>query len=282
MGKYVCECGKEFEKANTFNGHKSQCHIHLGDERYKLRLTYIKKRRDAGLQAIKKITDEKREKSFNNWKNEKHICEYCGNLLTEMYGSGRFCGASCARKFSSNINKDEKNRKISDAAYRRLYGNTNVRRRNHNNESSESECKLPKIKVLSEATRIKISQSAKINYSLGKCGLKHGSHKEFSKSERIVDEIFRARNITFAREVSMRKSSLGVPGGSYYSIDFLINENIVLEIDGSSHNDKNTKKVDKEKEDALIKNGFRVFRIKYTTESKLREDVELFLCGIGV
>lgn len=26
---YKCECGKEFDKANNFNGHKSQCIIIL-------------------------------------------------------------------------------------------------------------------------------------------------------------------------------------------------------------------------------------------------------------
>lgn len=26
---FKCECGKEFEKANSFNGHKSHCKIHL-------------------------------------------------------------------------------------------------------------------------------------------------------------------------------------------------------------------------------------------------------------
>ena len=26
---YKCECGREFNKANSFNGHKSHCEIHL-------------------------------------------------------------------------------------------------------------------------------------------------------------------------------------------------------------------------------------------------------------
>lgn len=30
---YRCECGKEFTDSQSFNGHKSHCRIHLGEER---------------------------------------------------------------------------------------------------------------------------------------------------------------------------------------------------------------------------------------------------------
>lgn len=33
-GKYVCKCGKEFDSSQAFNGHKSGCRIHLGEEKY--------------------------------------------------------------------------------------------------------------------------------------------------------------------------------------------------------------------------------------------------------
>ena len=28
-GHYVCECGREFDDTQSFNGHKSHCEIHL-------------------------------------------------------------------------------------------------------------------------------------------------------------------------------------------------------------------------------------------------------------
>lgn len=40
-------------------------------------------------------------------------CEYCGKEHDGSYGSGRFCSSSCARKFSSNTNRETINRKIS-------------------------------------------------------------------------------------------------------------------------------------------------------------------------
>ena len=43
------------------------------------------------------------------------LCEYCGIDHTGNYGSGRFCCASCARKFSSKVNREITNRKISES-----------------------------------------------------------------------------------------------------------------------------------------------------------------------
>ena len=33
-GHYTCECGKEFKKSQSFNAHKSNCRIHLGEQRW--------------------------------------------------------------------------------------------------------------------------------------------------------------------------------------------------------------------------------------------------------
>ena len=43
-----------------------------------------------------------------------YLCEFCNNLHDGTYGSGRFCCASCARKFSSSINRTQTNKKISN------------------------------------------------------------------------------------------------------------------------------------------------------------------------
>ena len=40
-------------------------------------------------------------------------CERCENFHNGGYGSGRFCSARCARSFSTSINREELNRKVS-------------------------------------------------------------------------------------------------------------------------------------------------------------------------
>ena len=46
---------------------------------------------------------------------EGHRCENCGNIITEWYGSGRFCSVKCARSFSTKKNRKEVNAKVSKA-----------------------------------------------------------------------------------------------------------------------------------------------------------------------
>ena len=41
-GHYICECGKEFIKSQSFNAHKSSCRIHLGDEKWQARMAKSK------------------------------------------------------------------------------------------------------------------------------------------------------------------------------------------------------------------------------------------------
>ena len=42
LGHYVCECGKEFTKAQSYNAHLSHCKVHLGEEKYQTRLVQQK------------------------------------------------------------------------------------------------------------------------------------------------------------------------------------------------------------------------------------------------
>lgn len=40
------------------------------------------------------------------------LCEYCGEEHDSSYGSGRFCNQLCSRRYSSNLNKDKKNKRL--------------------------------------------------------------------------------------------------------------------------------------------------------------------------
>jgi hypothetical protein len=42
------------------------------------------------------------------------ICEKCGKEHNGSYGSGRFCSASCARSYSTSLNRIEINKKVSN------------------------------------------------------------------------------------------------------------------------------------------------------------------------
>lgn len=92
---YKCECGKEFTKPNSFNAHKSNCRIHFEvtgknfDEVCKTRGHGVSK----SLAATHNIA---RKEKLQIWIDEKHACEKCGKIMTEKYGSGRFCCQSCA------------------------------------------------------------------------------------------------------------------------------------------------------------------------------------------
>lgn len=47
-------------------------------------------------------------------KSNIYICEYCGNEHDGSYGSGRFCCASCSRRYSNTfVSEEGRNRQIS-------------------------------------------------------------------------------------------------------------------------------------------------------------------------
>lgn len=97
MNFYKCECGKEFESAPKFNGHKSHCKIHL-DSVGKLD-AYVDRQARAcatGRAAYNKQRKAKKQQLLELWVAEQHKCERCGKVMTEKFGSGRFCSRTCA------------------------------------------------------------------------------------------------------------------------------------------------------------------------------------------
>jgi hypothetical protein len=47
------------------------------------------------------------------------LCEFCSKGIEINFGSGRFCSRKCSNSFSSNIKKNERNKKISDSLTRK-------------------------------------------------------------------------------------------------------------------------------------------------------------------
>ena len=111
---YKCVCGREFSGSQALNSHKSQCKEHYlnkyGD------LVKYEAQQEARHKAAQESFIRKAElsklESQANWIAEQHICERCGKIMTEKFGSGRFCSRACA---NARDHSAETKTKISQA-----------------------------------------------------------------------------------------------------------------------------------------------------------------------
>jgi len=113
---YLCECGKKFYNSQSFNGHKGHCKIHmlakygntikLDERRTNLIDQCNKNRENKKLELI-----EVNKSKIQEWISEQHTCEKCGKVMTEKFGSGRFCSRSCANSRERSEEVKEKIRK---------------------------------------------------------------------------------------------------------------------------------------------------------------------------
>lgn len=125
MEYYMCGCGKEFDNPQKFNGHKSGCRIHLGEEKYQQRLLRCKKGAERGSLQNSKLKQEIRIDKLNKWILEQHTCEVCNKIMTEKYGSGRFCCRICAKKRElSEDSKDKMRETVRNKAIEKYYLNS--------------------------------------------------------------------------------------------------------------------------------------------------------------
>jgi hypothetical protein len=119
--EYTCECGKVFTTPNSFNGHKAGCKQHYLIKYGNLDIL-LAKRKQVALKCSttnKKVANELKQEKLQQWISEKHLCEKCGKVMTEKFGSGRFCSRVCANgrthsedtlfkiKQSADINSDK-------------------------------------------------------------------------------------------------------------------------------------------------------------------------------
>lgn len=108
-GYYKCECGKEFDNPQEFNSHKGHCDVHLINKYGSLES--FKKRHQRNhenvSQKLKELALKRETEAMEAWIGEGHRCERCGKILTEKYGSGRFCSRSCAN--SKKLTEEQRN-----------------------------------------------------------------------------------------------------------------------------------------------------------------------------
>ena len=94
---YKCNCGKEFNNPQAYNGHKANCAIH-----HKLKGDYDEWETHKGIIYAKQIESRKQHSKIikdlkqQTWIQEGHKCKICGKIMTEKFGSGIFCSRSCA------------------------------------------------------------------------------------------------------------------------------------------------------------------------------------------
>ena len=113
---YICECGKTFNNSQNFNGHKAHCKLHHISKYGNLD---ILQEHDKKCTLHSKTTNAiSHEKALNKklndllqWISEQHTCERCGKIMTEKYGSGRFCSSPCAHSRPQTV---QTRQKISD------------------------------------------------------------------------------------------------------------------------------------------------------------------------
>ena len=97
MKQYTCECGQTFFNAQKFNGHKSSCEVHIKNKYGSIDEYKANKYRnqDKG-KSIHQKALKRKEVELQQWVAGKPKCEKCGKIMTQKYGSGRFCSRSCA------------------------------------------------------------------------------------------------------------------------------------------------------------------------------------------
>lgn len=99
---YFCICGKHFKSQKSLSAHKSGCreyYLHRDDNID----IFIKKFKKLSINSV-----AKKEKDRLQWIDEKHQCEHCGTIMTEKFGSGRFCSRSCANSRNHSKQTREK------------------------------------------------------------------------------------------------------------------------------------------------------------------------------
>lgn len=112
---YKCKCGKEFNSIHSLSGHKSHCKDCVGDEKVN---QYNHIRHELRNRSYSNHIRDKKQQELQRWLSEQHHCENCGKLMTEYYGSGRFCSRSCSNGYNSKHQSEEARRKKIEALAR--------------------------------------------------------------------------------------------------------------------------------------------------------------------
>lgn len=250
--EYQCICGAAFEKSTSLNGHRSTC------KQYK---------------AWK-------QEQLEIWISEEHKCENCGNIMTEYYGSGRFCSDYCAHSWTA------KKQMENGGLFSKEYWTQEIREEHSklmkkimsNPEIKQKISETEKGRTLSDEAKQKISDKVKTSYADGRNKGWTTRKNQESYAEQFWKNVLENNNIEFQQEVKIDK-----PGSGCYFIDFLLPGNIDLEIDGKQHTYLNRIESDEKRDEFLTSNGYVVYRIPWneinseTGKQLMKDKIDKFL-----
>lgn len=203
----------------------------------------------------------------------EYKCEKCGKLVTEKYGSGRFCSRSCA---NGRIHTEEQKKHISEGiiTYNRKIGKPISfdekicpicgKKYYTNNKTCSRECgqKQRIQNGVSEKTRQKLSIQVQKRIS-------NGTHIGWmtrnieSYAEKFFKKVLENNKIEYEFNKPILKNDLGIQENGCYFLDFALPNKIDLEIDGKQHKLKERQQHDQVRDERLIKNGWKVYRIAW-------------------
>ena len=280
--KFQCECGKEFDNPQSFNGHKSHCSVHQLAKYGNLdKLTQANKMRSQlGGKTNSKNIELKKLKALSQWVAEEHRCEHCGKVMIEKFGSGRFCSRTCAnrhkhseetkQKISIQSRKYKKKKKVCSICGKKLRG--------INKTGLCMNC----LNNTAEGKQVKIFLG-KQGYATMKA---NGTHKPWqsrniiSYAERFWTKVLCDNDISYQKELAVKHEN------SNYFLDFYIEVNgnkIDLEIDGKQHQYKDRIESDAARDNYLKSLGYIIYRISWNEinseagKLKMQNKIDKFL-----
>lgn len=140
---------------------------------------------DISLSTLKRFIHKYKYNWYENHKKEEvhdiKICEFCGKENDGSYGSGRFCCQRCSVSYSSSINKDRKNKKISLSLRKfnkdksRSISNLGIENKN-----------LKKVKVKDVKDRITIIKCPLCGGEVSKCICKEIGGSSYEEKKRFL------------------------------------------------------------------------------------------------
>lgn len=274
---YTCICGKTFDKPNSFNGHKCHCKEHLintyGEEKY---LKRIELDEFARIQAPKKSHEYsiyKKEQKLNHWISEQHTCEKCGKIMTEKYGSGRFCSKTCAH---SRVHTPESKQKISNSLNYRMqqgeiqfkcHGEYKIAMGQQYYNENPKLCPICNSPIPYKKRNQKTCSPECGNKLIAQTHLEqveNGTHKgwisrdKLSYAESFWKEVLDKNNISYKHNYPIHNDR-----DTYYYLDFFIDDHIDLEIDGKQHLRENHHIFDQKRNKFIKSLGYEVYRIPW-------------------
>ena len=215
----------------------------------------------------------------------EYKCEKCGKLVTEKYGSGRFCSRKCA---NSRIHNNEQKSNISKGVIKHyksigkpISSDEKIcpicgKKYYTNNKTCSKECgQKHRIQItgIKNETRVKLSQQVQKR-------IKEGKHTGWttrnieSYPEKFFKKVLENNNIKYEFNKPIIKNELGINENGCYFLDFALENNIDLEIDGKQHKLKERLEHDKIRDERLKNKGWKVYRISWKSLPKYNTYIE--------